>query len=532
MKKRLRFKNKVTSLLLIFTLALMIVGLSATPSYATSNSGYLPGGANYLEYENIGLNGTSLNMIDPIKLKPNTQYTLAVKQIEQGLFLTISDYSSFNYDDYIENTGLEVEYGGDTWLLYTFTSDSDPAVNLEEFSMNIPYLTYIVSNATEFYDTFKLEEGSTFTGPEAYVAPVTDETPPIIDGFTGVWLTNVDNPDSVADVKATLTATDNYDGDITANITVPTDNYTGNEGTLGDYNVVFSVTDSNGNSTSITVIMRVVDIVDPIINLLGGTTIYVEYPNSFTDPGYSATDNYDSSVTVNVTGSVNTSVLGSYNLNYNAADSSGNTATQKTRTVIVQDTTAPDITLSGSSTVYVEFGQNYSEPGATCTDNYDGSCSVNITGSVNGAVLGTYTLYYNVTDSNGNVATQKTRTVVVRDTTAPAITAEASYSYSTSTSIYLDKILESVTASDIYDGDLTSAITVTTNNFNDQGDTVGTYSVTISVSDSQGNTATHTFDVIIYDDEPPVFTTTATILSQAYADSMTQQDLKDYFSGS
>lgn len=42
-------------------------------------------------------------------------------------------------------------------------------------------------------------------------------------------------------------------------------------------------------------------------------------------------------------------------------------------------------------------------------------------GSVNTAIVGTYTITYDVTDSSGNSATQIIRTIKVVDTTAPAI---------------------------------------------------------------------------------------------------------------
>ncbi|HBY73209.1 MAG TPA: hypothetical protein DEG44_00770, partial [Candidatus Kerfeldbacteria bacterium] len=45
-----------------------------------------------------------------------------------------------------------------------------------------------------------------------------------------------------------------------------------------------------------------------------------------------AADNFDSSVTVSTGGTVDTTTLGNYTLTYSASDSTGNAATQKTRT--------------------------------------------------------------------------------------------------------------------------------------------------------------------------------------------------------
>ena len=89
------------------------------------------------------------------------------------------------------------------------------------------------------------------------------------------------------------------------------------------------------------------------------------------------------------------------------------------------DSNPPTITLNGSATVTVEACTGYTELGATASDVCDGD----ITGSIvidATAVLpntvGSYSVTYNVTDSDGNLAVQATRTVDVVDTTAPTIT--------------------------------------------------------------------------------------------------------------
>ena len=89
--------------------------------------------------------------------------------------------------------------------------------------------------------------------------------------------------------------------------------------------------------------------------------------------------------------------------------------------VNVIDTAAPVITLLGSSPVSVEVGSVYVDAGATAFDNVDGvlTSSIVTVNSVNSAVVGSYTVTYNVVDSNGNHAVQVTRTVNVVDTTKP-----------------------------------------------------------------------------------------------------------------
>ncbi|MFC6441216.1 glycosyl hydrolase [Bowmanella sp. JS7-9] len=84
------------------------------------------------------------------------------------------------------------------------------------------------------------------------------------------------------------------------------------------------------------------------------------------------------------------------------------------------DNTAPVITLTGAATLNHEQGTVFSDPGASASDNVDGSVAVSVSGSV-GSAAGTYTLTYSASDSAGNTATQQ-RTVIVADTIAPTVT--------------------------------------------------------------------------------------------------------------
>ena len=107
------------------------------------------------------------------------------------------------------------------------------------------------------------------------------------------------------------------------------------------------------------------------------------------------------------------------------------------------DTTAPVITLNGSSTMNLNVGDSFTDPGATASDNVDGNLTSNIvvTGSVDTATEGTYTLNYNVSDAAGNAATQVSRTVnvnaAVGDTEAPTVPTNLAASNITQTTASL-----------------------------------------------------------------------------------------------
>jgi len=186
---------------------------------------------------------------------------------------------------------------------------------------------------------------------------------------------------------------------------------------------------------------------------------------------------------------------GTHTVSILAHDSVGNinsTATGKISYII--DNTAPTITLNGV-TPDIEVGGVYAELGATATDTVDGPFAATPSGSVNTAVVGSYTITYNATDVVGNHADPIERTVNVVDTTLPVITLVGSNP--AILEIHHDYINEGVSASDNYDGNLTDSVAVDASNINK--DAVGSYTVAYNVFDANGNHAvqvTRTVNVV------------------------------------
>ncbi|HEY9129949.1 MAG TPA: immunoglobulin-like domain-containing protein, partial [Sulfurovum sp.] len=89
-----------------------------------------------------------------------------------------------------------------------------------------------------------------------------------------------------------------------------------------------------------------------------------------------------------------------------------------------EDTVKPVITVSGG-TSSMTVGGTYTAPTVTAVDNVDGDISAFIIEGgdiVDPDTVGIYTVTYNVTDSSGNAAIQKTHTVVVNSLTNTAPT--------------------------------------------------------------------------------------------------------------
>ncbi|MDC1310092.1 DUF5011 domain-containing protein, partial [Flavobacteriaceae bacterium] len=161
---------------------------------------------------------------------------------------------------------------------------------------------------------------------------VVDTTAPVIT-LTGENPVTVELGATYTDEGAT--ASDNYDGDITDSIVTET---TVDTSVVGSYTVTYNVTDANSNhATTVTRIVNVVDLIIPILTLVGEDLIYIDQGSNYFDAGATALDNYDGDITENitVTGEVDTESFGPYTLIYDVMDSSGNVAISISRTVIV-----------------------------------------------------------------------------------------------------------------------------------------------------------------------------------------------------
>ncbi|QXP75429.1 DUF5011 domain-containing protein [Tenacibaculum sp. AHE15PA] len=273
--------------------------------------------------------------------------------------------------------------------------------------------------------------------------------------------------------------------------------------TPGNYTVTYNVTDTAGNAaTQVTRTVTVQDTTAPVITLVGANPQVLEACGSYTELDATVTD-CETGLTATIDASgVDMSTPGNYTVTYNVTDTAGNAATQVTRTVTVQDTTAPVITLVGANPQVLEACGSYTELDATVTDCETGLTATIDASGVDMSTPGNYTVTYNVTDTAGNAATQVTRTVTVQDTTAPVITLVGAN----------PQVLEacgSYTELDATVTDCETGLAVTIGGDTVDTTTAGTYTVTYNVTDIAGNIATEVTRVVtVQDTTVPVITLT------------------------
>src|SRR4030043_749125 len=84
-----------------------------------------------------------------------------------------------------------------------------------------------------------------------------------------------------------------------------------------------------------------------------------------------------------------------------------------------EDTIPPVITLNGDNPVTVVVGSEYTDAGATASDDIDGdiTSSISAVSTVDAANIGSYTVAYNVSDAAGNAAAEAIRVVNVVEQT-------------------------------------------------------------------------------------------------------------------
>ena len=390
--------------------------------------------------------------------------------------------------------------------------------------------------------------GYTATNPSVTVEFLPDQVLPEItapsaisveaEGSTGTAATNT----TIAAFLTGATASDNIDGDVSANIT--TDAPT--TFAVGATTVTFTILDSSSNSATATATVTVVDTTGPIVSAPAALTV------AATDAaGTAATDtslaSYLTSGTaldlVNGEVAVTTNApsvfpLGSTTVTFSASDSSGNGGSA-TSTVTVSDQTAPSITaaaitIEATSSAGASLTATNIAAATTVSDNVDGT-DVTVTSDAAATLpldVAT-TVTYTATDSASN-AGSASATVTVEDTTAPVITvAERAVvtldvaAVVPATNAIIADYLASATATDLVDGSVTVSNDATADSYN-----VGTVSVTFTATDAHGNTTTASGSIVV--DVGATITVPASIVvvsADGSALDTTQPLIAAYFSG-
>lgn len=145
-----------------------------------------------------------------------------------------------------------------------------------------------------------------------------------------------------------------------------------------------------------------------------------------------------------------------------------------------------DVALEGEQTITIEYGGNYTEPGAKAhlygkwIHKNGKPLEVVTDGTVDNTKLGSYTVMYSAKD--GRYEGAAVRSINIVDTNKPEITLKGDKVMT----VYRGKTFDDpgATAKDNYDGDITDKITVSGKVDTEK---VGEYTLTYEITDSSGN---------------------------------------------
>jgi len=219
---------------------------------------------------------------------------------------------------------------------------------------------------------------------------------------------------------------------------------------------------------------------------------------------------------IQTVGPVNGAVfpVGTSTVTYEATDISGGTATCSFD-ITVSDNEAPTITCVGPQSRNTDFGVcTYTVVGTEFDNLTEGdNCAFTVTNNINGTailagevlIIGVTNVVWTITDANGLFSTCNLN-ITVSDNESPNITCSANQTIFANVicQAFVPNLVGLTTATD--NCNASGSMTITQSPLAGSVIGIGTTTVTLSVSDASGNSATCTTDIIVVDNTNPIIT--------------------------
>ncbi len=383
------------------------------------------------------------------------------------------------------------------------TTGNSPSTGIH----NVNSVSFLAGSTTVNY---YIEDAAGNSATCSFNVTVNDFTPPVVSCPQNRSKTNDPGLCSafvdLYELGTFPTAFDNCSGFSTIATGVPT----GSEFPVGTTTVIWEITDRAGNTSTCPQNITVTDDEFPTIICPPNMTVNTDSGQcsaNVTVPMAFADDNCTISSFVNSynSGGANASgvyLIGTTTVTFTATDSSNKTITCSMDITVVNSQN-PEITLNGNNPLTIEACGTYNELGATATDpcfgNLTGDIVINTSG-LNTSIVGTYNVTYNVSNGNGNAATQLIRTVNVVDTTPPSLSLTGPNPLTIGDCSTYTEL--GAVAIDPCFGNISTNIVIDNTGVNMS--VLGTYTVTYTVIDNHGNAATPiTRTVHVVDISPP-----------------------------
>lgn len=303
---------------------------------------------NYIEVDFVDTSAYEDQHLETVQLEEGTKPTAREAYIEGTVIDTTSPYfqNAGNVISYVDQpiTTLEIQNS----LVAYDSVDGDVSNNIT--LLNDGY-TENIGVIGQYTITFSVSDSSGNESLVDILVDVVDVLPPVFGPTTDIEVI-YPNTKTVEQIISQLSASDNYDGDVSTQIQVVSDEYTANASTIGDYPMQFKVSDGSGNESFKDIIVHVLDQEEPSIQ--GDSEIYISYSQYYSEPeiinAMSVSDNYDETVELIIENNAyknNSQDIGTYSILLSATDSSGNRS-EKVITINVVDEIPPVIYLDAS----------------------------------------------------------------------------------------------------------------------------------------------------------------------------------------
>ncbi len=493
-----------------FFLALLIMVLaSKSLIYALDRE---PAGKNLINPEHFYTDSTNMYTTSPLAVEPNTTYTFAIStmigataledsvKILQGDSVLVDANISHDND-----TCSPKHVSGDEKLICTFETNHKTHLDIEVIGDMDP------RGGLQDLEGVQLELGDTYTGYEPFIAASEPE-------FQGEGLLVLDYDDTLyldEIIGTYITAYDEIDGDLTDDIEVVSDTYTGHEDTVGEYSVAMEVFDSSGNGAAFDLTIKIQDTNPP--EIIGSNVIEVSVDDQksladLIDGHFEFYDGHDGEIeTYSILKddySDHKDELGDKEVRIMIEDSSEN-QTELLFRVRIKDETPP--TIEGPSAYDVYLSESLHEDDLYAlfevSDNHTEASEIDfsITSETHPSALdeiGQYTLIFKAIDESGNEASHELNIEIIDDV-KPTLEGPNHIEISYQQSLDFETLKSDLVVEDNH-CDLSQAdITILTHDY--EAEVPGTYEIDYKVSDSSGNKAYHTTVIHVIDDVPPTF---------------------------
>lgn len=393
---------------------------------------------------------------------------------------------------------------------YITNQESCTGINNSKISREQPYKknalsykieTYYFSSSREsdaknlftksentFYIPTMIDNPSFITISSTFIS--FDDLPPVIvsDSLEGIIITSMTNHISIEALKAKISAYDEVDG--VTSINVDSDNYSPNKSILGEYEVTFSSSDKSGNTSYLTIKIKVIDNIKPTITGPSSLTSNMSNLLSLDDIKSKLTisDNYDQNITSRLiieenNYSNNTNKEGSFTITFSVTDLSNNKSDNFIISINIYDDIAP--TLRGKAEYITSYKEKLNlediKNNLIYSDNITKNSIIEILSDNYSSFYylpGEYEINYIAKDNNNNTSIPFIVKVTVQDSEKPIFYISQKFiSVDASSNIPIEEIIEILEVNNSINKENLISSSIILDNYSNNKDIPGEYEI-------------------------------------------------------